>query len=153
VRARVPGERVLAWMPCEGSSLVATETALVLPEGREVQRLAWDLVVRAVWEPGALEVTAQTTPGARPTVHRMRFDAEPAALPGVVRERVNASIVVARHVELVGEQGARFVARRVPGSTDLRWSVVFDPGLDSTDPRLRSRADAALSELRSSLGV
>jgi hypothetical protein len=71
----------------------------------------------------------------------------------VIRERVNASIVVQRRIELVGERGARFVARREPGTTDLRWSVVFDAGLDPSDPELRRRADEALAALRVSLGV
>jgi hypothetical protein len=53
----------------------------------------------------------------------------------------------------VGERGARFVARRVAGSSELRWSVVFDVGLDPADPDLRRRADAILGELRTSLGV
>jgi hypothetical protein len=60
---------------------------------------------------------------------------------------------VQRHVALRGEAGARFLGRRVPGSTDLRWSVVFDAGLDPRDPVLRARADDALAVLRSSLGV
>jgi hypothetical protein len=71
----------------------------------------------------------------------------------VVRERVNASIVVQHHAALVGDAGARLVARRIPGSTDLRWSVVFDPGLDPSDPDLRARADEALTALRSALGI
>jgi hypothetical protein len=74
-------------------------------------------------------------------------------VPSVVRERVNASIVVQRHVELRGEVGARIVARRVPGSTELRWTVTFDAGLDPRDPDLRRRADEALDTLRTSLGV
>jgi hypothetical protein len=74
-------------------------------------------------------------------------------IAGVVRERVNASIVVQDRITLSGRAGARVVARRVPGSTDLRWSVVFDPGLDPGDPALRAAADAALAELRASLGV
>ncbi len=154
VRQRVPGERVLAWMPTGGSSLIATATALTLPEGSVADlRVPWDLVLRASWEPDRVEVTAQEQAGGRPVVHRIRIDSEPGALPSVVRERVMASIVIQDHVELVGEQGARFVARRVPGSTDLRWSIVFDLGLDSRDPDLRRRADEALAVLRVSLGV
>ncbi len=70
-----------------------------------------------------------------------------------MRERVTASIVIQHHALLDGDLGARFVARRVPGSVDLRWSVVFDAGLDPRSPDLRRRADTALAELRTSLGV
>lgn len=153
VKARAGGERVLAWLPSGASSVVATEIALVLPDGVEPQRVPWDLVLRAQWSEGVLDLTAQDGPGGRPRHVQVPFTGAPDVLAGVVRERVNASIVVQDHVTLSGTQGARVVARRVPGSTDLRWSVVFDAGLDPRDPELRARADAALAELRASLGV
>ena len=167
VRQRVPGERVLAWMPVGESSLVATETALVLPAespssapsgtpdalATDATRVPWDRVLRASWEPEIVEVTAQSAGGGRPAVYRVRIDTDPGVLPEVVRERVTASIVVQHHAVLDGDRGARFIARRVPGTTDLRWSVVFDPGLDPTDPALRDAADEVLTTLRTSLGI
>jgi len=154
VRARVPGERVLSWMVSGSSYLVATPAALVLPEGEhESLRVPWDLVLRTVWEPDAVEITAQESAGGRPVVHRVHIGGDPGVLPEVVREHVTASIVVQHHVELVGERGARFVARRIPGSTDLRWAIVFDAGLDPGDPELRRAADESLTALRISLGI
>ena len=58
---------------------------------------------------------------------------------------------MSERVELRGELGARIVARRA--GEGLRWTVTFDPGLDPSDPALRAEADAALAELRSTLGV
>jgi hypothetical protein len=153
VRRRADGHRLLAWLPSGSSSLVATDAALVLPEGSVPPSIPWDLVVRVTWGADHVEVTAQPRPGARPEVHRVGFTGAPAAMAETVRERVTSSIVVQHHVELVGERGARLVARRVPGSDELRWSVVFDAGLDASDPALRDQADAALSALRASLGV
>lgn len=152
VRARAEGEQVLAWLPTLGSSLVATRTELVLPEGTDPQRVPWDRVVHASWEATALRLTAQRPDGGRAEL-RIPVPDDHGSLPEVVQERVKASIVVQHHVELRGEQGARLVARRTPGSTELRWSVVFDPGLDPSDPVLRARADEELARLRSSLGV
>ena len=141
-------------MPSGTSFLVATGAGLTLPDGEhESLRVPWDLILRTVWEPDAVEVTAQESAGGRPVVHRVHIGGEPGALPEVVRERVPASIVVQHHVELIGERGARFVARRVEGETDLRWTVVFDAGLDPSDPQLRQAADDALDALRASLGV
>jgi len=154
VRARVPGERVLAWMAVGASSVVATDRALTLPTGAVGElRVPWDRVLRASWEPEVFELTAQPVDGGRPVVTRVRIDGEPGVLPEVVRERVTASIVVQHHAVLDGERGARFIARRVPGSADLRWSVVFDAGLDPADPQLRRSADDVLATLRASLGV
>ena len=152
VRARVPGERVLAWAPSGASTVVAPDDALVLPAGAVPERVTWDLGLRVSWEPGGFELVSQERPGARADTSQVPVP-DPGALPGVVKERVNASIVVARQVVLDGERGARIVARRTPGSSDLRWSVVFDAGLDPTDPALRAAADEALAALRGSLGV
>jgi hypothetical protein len=153
VRARAQGGRVLGWLPSGGSTVIATDTALVLPEGEQPASIPWELVVRVSWGADSVEITAQERAGSRPVVHRLPVTGSPAAMAEAVRERVNASIVVQHHVELVGERGARLVARRAPGSEELRWSVVFDAGLDPSDPALRDQADAALSDLRASLGV
>ena len=153
IRRRADGHRVLAWMPSGTSTVIATDDALLLPAGSEPDSIPWHLVLRLVWNPDSIEVTSQATAGGRPETHRIAV-AEPfGAMPEVVRERVTASIVVQEHVPLVGERGARLVARRTPGSDELRWSVVFDVGLDAADPALREQADAALADLRAALGV
>jgi hypothetical protein len=144
---------VLAWTESGASELAALDTALLLPVGSQVERIPWDLVLRASWSEGWLEVSAQERPGGPASTHRVPFTGRPGALPDVVRDRVNASIVLQHHVPLEGDRGARIVARRQPSSTDLRWSVVFDPGLDPSDPGLRAAADEALAVLRGSLGV
>ncbi len=153
VRQRAHGERVLSWLASGTSSVVATPTTLVLPEGSEVEHVPWDLVLRAQWVEQALDVTLQERAGGRPVVLHVPVTGVVDTMAGVVRERVNASIAVQRHVALVGAQGARVVARRVPGETELRWTVVFDSGLDARDPALRARADSALADLRAALGV
>jgi len=71
----------------------------------------------------------------------------------VVNERVKASVVVQHHVPLRGDKGVRIVARRVPGGTDVTWRVTFDPGLDPQDPALRADAEAALAEVRTTMGL
>ena len=153
VRRRAGGHRLLGWLPSGSSSLLATDAELVLPEGSAPAAIPWDLVLRVTWDADSVEVTAQERAGSRPVVHRMPITGPPGAMAEAVRERVNASIVVQHHVPLVGERGARLVARRTPGSDELRWSVVFDPGLDPSDPSLRDQADAALDTLRAALGV
>jgi hypothetical protein len=45
------------------------------------------------------------------------------------------------------------VARRAGDDAPVRWTVVFDSGLDPTDPALREAADEALARLRSALGI
>lgn len=141
VRSRVA--RPLAWAPVGGDWVVATAEELLLPLR---EPLGWDEVVRAAWDDPVLELQLPEGP------YRLVIE-RPGDIPQVVNERVKASVVVQHHVPLVGESGVRIVARRRPGGTDVTWRVIFDPGLDPADPDLRARADAALAQLRGSLGL
>ena len=152
VRALVPpGERLLAWARvAPGGVAFATDAALYLPVP-DTLRLAWDLISKATFsDAAALVVEGRQSPQGRDRAWRVILE-EPGALPTVVYERVTSSVIVSERVELRGELGARFVARRTPSG--LRWTVTFDAGLDPSDPALRAEADAALAELRSTLGV
>jgi hypothetical protein len=56
-------------------------------------------------------------------------------------------------VPLQGKRGVWLSARRSPADSEVRWTMLFDAGLDPTDPGLRTLAAAALEELRESTGV
>lgn len=144
VRELAGGDKPLAWTQVAQQWLVATTQFLVVP-GR-AQPLAWHDVVRAAWDDPVLELQAPEGP--------YRFVLEnPDKIPQVVNERVKASVLIQHHVPLVGERGVRLVARRPPGSDEIIWRVTFDVGLDPDDPGLRAAADAALAELRTSIGL
>ena len=161
MRKRVPAElksraadrRVLAWASSGSSWLAATEAALLLPDGCEPTELSWDLILRVTWPDAFAEVAYQERAGGAPLVIKVPVQGEVEILAAVVREQVMASIVVQHHVALDGDRGARLVARRVPGETEFRWSVVFDSGVDSANPEIRELVDSALLSLRTSLGV
>jgi hypothetical protein len=139
------GERVISHARGpEGEYIVASTQALYLPDAT---RLPWHLMDKAVWDEEGVTVTM--TDGAS---HRVLLP-EPGLLPETVRERVTASIVASRRVQLDERGGVRLVARRVPGYDSPRWEFIFDPGLDSSDPGLRALAEQALEEVRRSLGV
>lgn len=157
VRALVPaGERLRAWatgpprLDGEPTLVVATDCALYAPG--YIEAMDWDQVQRAAWEEPVLEIVRGATDALTPSIARITLDA-PGSIPEVVRERVSACIVVQRHVELVGDRGVRLVARRVRQSDEIRWSAIFDAGLDPTDPNLRHQADQSLRDYRASLGI
>lgn len=152
VRDLVPrGERLLAWSRVSpGGVAVATDAALYLPVP-QVIRLAWDLVAKATFdETGSLVVEGRPDRRSPDRAWRVLLD-DPGPLPTLVYERVTSSVVVSERVAIQDELGARIVARRA--GDGLRWTVTFDAGLDPADPQVRARADAALAELRSTLGV
>lgn len=141
VRQRV--RKPLAWAPVGGEWVIATTEQLLLPFREPI---TWDLVVRAAWDEPVLELQLPDGP------YRLVIE-RPGNIPRVVNERVKASVVIQHHVALAGEKGVRIVARRRPGTTDVTWRVTFDAGLDRTDPQLRAAADAALRDLRTTMGL
>ncbi|MCF6468154.1 hypothetical protein FAF44_07030 [Nonomuraea sp. MG754425] len=138
------GERVLTFTQGADGPVVATNLALYLTGGT---RVPYEEIDRAWWDEEGLHVL--TTGAAR---HFERIS-EPRMLPETVRERVNATIVVNKHVSLPGRGGVRLVARRRPGGEVLGWTLVFDEGLDPDDPGLRAQAEQALEGVRRSMGV
>jgi hypothetical protein len=47
----------------------------------------------------------------------------------------------------------RFIARRPIGGAQVRWTVMFAPDIDTSNPGLRAAADDQLTELRETLGL
>lgn len=143
VRKRADGDKPLAWAPAAGDWVVATRDRLFLPLQEPVR---WDEVIRAAWDAPVLELQLAQGP------YRLVIE-NPGLIPDVVNERVKASVVVQHHVPLRGDKGVRIVARRVPGGTEVTWRVTFDAGLDPQDPALRADAEAALAEVRTTMGL
>jgi hypothetical protein len=140
------GERVIAdGRGPRGSVVLATDLGLWLPpaaSGEGASRVAWHLVTKATWSGGALEVTeadevdklaggvvllADRAPRRVPLV-------EPGRLPETVHRRVTAAIKDSQHHDL-GEGGAWFVQRRVPGA-GIVLHVRPDPGTDPETVRI-----------------
>ncbi len=139
-----PGEKIVAWGVNAQIYTVATANALYTAG----DRIPWHRVSKATWTEPELVVYLVDDSGT------LRIELEDARdLPPAVRDRVTDSVVASEHVELDGDAGARMVARRDSDDGSVRWSVVFDSGLDPNDEHLRAAADAALTQLRSALGV
>lgn len=155
----LPGERLLAWgRTDDGGPVGVTTRALYLPDAGAVVRVPHERIAAATWEDPDLVVTLV---GPRATRYRLLLD-DPGDVPPALRERVTASIVVSEHVDLdIGPAeggggspaGARITARRPPGTDELAWNVVLDPGLDPSDPEVRASADRAIAVIRASTGV
>lgn len=148
-------ERVIAWgigdaSNPDGSLVVATSEALY--DQRSGSRYPWQGVIKGTWEEPEFVLTTTGSTGVTRT--RIRLD-EPRDVPAAVRDRVTDTVVVSQYVELGEGAGAQFVARRDPDGdvANIRWSVVFDAGLDPSDHDLRAAADTVLERLRSSLGI
>lgn len=145
------GERVLAFAAYDAGHLVATMTGLwECP--REVAAVLWhwDEIDRAEWAEGHLAM--QVTPdGSDPRPVSFTTTA-PGKLPEVIRDRVNASIVINDWHRLASGGGVRVLARRRQGEERLRWLLAFDRESDAADASSRAEAAARLRLARESVG-
>jgi hypothetical protein len=140
------GERVLAHAATpDGGVVAATDKALFLPADEGFLRIPWERVEQAGWRHGTLHVNDV---GGHAYEIPLR---DAGSVPETVRERVTATIVVSTQVQLNGGK-LRIVCRRAPGG-DLRWSLVFDKGLDPDDPAVRAEARRHLEEFRGQTGL
>jgi hypothetical protein len=157
-----PHERVLAWgeLVREGGWLVATSRGLrVVPRQvtsvADAELLPWHEIGSAKWLAtsdggGRFEVVrlAEVEPGVqarRPEVGHVLSDA--GELPGVVRRRVDETVVASQRSPLPGGGGVLLVARRIPGQAAREWSVVFDDDAQRNDPEAREVARQKLADL------
>lgn len=151
VKAMVPkGESVVAWGSIRDGFVVASDRALYGVPG--LDRIPWDRVVRSSWDDPTVDMVVQPDPAAESFPIRLTL-VEHGSLPVVIRERVTSTIIIQDRITFGRDGGARVVARRDSDSGEIRWSVVLDGGLDAGDPQVRAAADAALSDLRDSLGI
>lgn len=149
-----PGERVVAWGSSPGADATQTMFAAATDKALYLQatgdRLPWDRISKATWNDPLLELVVVGEAGLSRVLRLTVEDSRD--LPAAVHDRVTASVLVSERVDLGDGAGALMVARRADDD-QVRWTVVFDSGLDPSDPALREAADAALARLRESLGI
>jgi hypothetical protein len=154
-----PDERVLAWGELAGGAgwLVATSQGLrtvTSDRGEDGGVLRWHEVGSARWQAaasggGRFVVTPLTEvePGVQARLAEERHVlADAGELPGVVRRRVDQTVVTSRRTPLPGGGSVLLVARRVPGRAAREWTVVFDSDEQRTDPEAREIARQKLAE-------
>ena len=145
------GERRVSWaLTTDGRPVVATERALYLPDG---ERLEWEQVERATFSRPVLTVNELAEVEGTGRRHTIELDLDGVTdLPETVRARVAASVAWSSHTRLTADGGVRIVGRRRPGLEVLDWQMVFDRGVDPTDPALRAQAERFLDAARRSVG-
>lgn len=150
---RLDGERVLAAAPLVDQRwLVGTTRALHVVDSQGAgERHGWDQVVSATWSDTASMLQVTWADSAR------RLEVELAGgagfLPEVIRERVEASVVVSRRVSAGGRRGVQVAVRRVAPGAELTTQVVADRGVDLAEPELAARVAAELADLQEQTGM
>jgi hypothetical protein len=152
-------EEILAAVQLSSGRWVAGgRAALYLPtdEGDAVRRVGWEKIERAGWdsEASVLHVWETTAFGTPLRATDLSVD-DPGRFGQLLRERIDASVLVQRHVPLVGKKGVRIVGRRNPADVDaeVSWNFVLDKGVEPDRPGLVDGAEEALKSIRDELGI
>ncbi|WP_026926020.1 hypothetical protein [Granulicoccus phenolivorans] len=143
--------RVLVAVPTEDGWCLGLPDRLVwsdpiVPGGW--RQLGWHEIERGQYnaETGTLRWT--TVEGRAGSVRLPK----PGNLPGLFRDRVNASIVVRQQVEVEGTlNGAQLSGRRNLGDNSLTWHISRGKGTPNT-PELTAELEGKLADLRREFG-
>lgn len=149
-----PGERMLSWAREQASdtTVVATNHGLyaVDAHGTRVLARAWHEVDAGTWSAELGQLTVTWVDGSRPVQWTL---GDATLVPETVRERVQASVVLAQRVDLGPRRGARVVIRQNLGSGELVEQVVLGRGVRADDETVRAAVAVALADLREQVGL
>ncbi len=149
-----PGERVLAWGRDgdSGAHVVATthHLAHVDGSGQLVWSRPWHLAEAGTWESESARLTVTWVDRSEPSRWTLR---DPSLLQQTLRERLQASVVLADEFRTERRRTVRVVIRQDLASGGLVEQVVPGKGADLTDPRVAAEAAAMLARLRSEVGL
>ena len=149
------GERVLAHATDEltGGSVVATTWALavVRPDGVLELRRPWHLVDAGVWQHEVSTLTVTFVDGTRPT--QWTLGGQRTLLPEVLRERVQASVVLAQRLSVGERRTARVAIRKDLQTGSLLSQTLLGRGVRAADPVVQEQLSRALAELADQVGL
>lgn len=156
VRAAValaPRERVLSWgrEVASGTTVVATNHALYAVDaaGERTLHRPWHEVDGGTWSAELASLTVTWVDGSRPSQWVLGAT---SLVPETLRERVQASVVLAQRIELGPRRTAKVALRQDLATGDLVEQVVLGRGVRADDPELAARTDASLAYLREQVG-
>lgn len=144
-------ERVLAWGVLAGggwAAALADRIVVLDPRGRLTER-PWTAVDHAAWDDESRTLAVWWVGSRTPAPLEIGDD---TFLPEVVHERVRASVVLSREVDLPGGGRVVVALRKTPGG-DLSTSVSPGRGVRLADPDVGARVRAAENALRDEAGL
>jgi hypothetical protein len=157
VRAAVPlegGERVLAWASDEdsGGHVVATthHLALVDAAGSLTWSRPWHEAESGTWQGESQLLTVLWVDHRTPSQWRI---AEPSLLQQTLRERLQASVVIADEFRTAARRTVRVVIRQDLATGALVEQTIPGKGVRLDDPEVAAAASERLARLRSEVGL
>ena len=155
-RSAVPldsGERVLAWARDEhtGAHVLATthHLALVGPDDVLAWRRPWHDVEAGTWQGDSSLLTVTWVDHGAPSQWHIT---EPSMIQQTLRERVQASVVLADEFRTAARRTVRVVIRQDLATGAIVEQVIAGKGARVDDPAVAAEAARHLARLRSEIG-
>jgi hypothetical protein len=149
------GERILAFGVDDntGSYVVATTFgfALVTATAQPAIRRRWLAVDAGAWEPETATLTVTWADGGRGG--QWSFRDQETLLPEALRERVQASVVLATRLELSDRRTGRVAIRQDFETGDLVPQTILGRNTRADDAEVQAHVKAALAHLRDQVGL
>jgi hypothetical protein len=137
------------------TSTAVTPTAVtptaVTPTAERTLRRPWLFVDAASWEPETATLTATWTDGRR--AGQWSFRDQPTRLPETLRERVQASVVIATRLNLGDRRTGRVAIRQDFETRELIPQTILGRYTRADDPEVQAHVKAALAHLRDQVGL
>jgi hypothetical protein len=149
------GERVLAFAVDDntGGYVVATTYALAVftSSVERILRRRWLSVDAGAWEPVTATLTVTWADGRR--AGQWSFRDQQTLLPETVRERVQASVVLATRLNLGDRRTGRVAVRQDFATRELIPQTILGRYARADDPEVQAHVQAALAHLRDQVGL
>lgn len=148
-----PGERLLVAVhdDTSGQTVVAGSTHLYAVAGDEVVLdRPWHLVDAGSWDHDTFTLTVTWVDGVAPVSWVLH---DRTLLPETLRERVQATVVLADTVDLGPRRRARVVVRRNLATGELVGQTLLGRGVRRDDPGVLVATSAALARLKERVGL
>jgi hypothetical protein len=129
---------------------VVTSTALTSTAERALRRL-WLFVDAGSWEPETATLTVTWTDGRRAA--QWSFHDQMTRLPETLRERVQASVVIATRLNLGDRRTGRVAIRQDFETRELIPQTILGRYTRVDDPEVQAHVEAALAHLRDQVGL
>lgn len=143
-----PNEYLLAWSLHSGGVLAVTDKRLISSDSHGISTVLWQESVSAKWDQPLLSLIVSQ--GESTQTMGWHLD-EPGLVPTAVRDRVTATIVIDRQIDIPEVGRVRFIARRTPDG--VVWSTVPDSKIDGNSIGFEERIRETLRTLKSNLGI
>jgi hypothetical protein len=156
----VKGERVLTFGIDDntGGYVVATNFALAVVTSnlatQNAERTVWRrwlFVDAGSWESETATLTVTWTDGGR--AGQWSFRDQPTSLPETLRERVQASVVIATRLNLGDRRTGHVAIRQDFETRDLIPQTILGRYTRADDPEVQLHVEAALAHLRDQVGL